>query len=93
MRSSVVRRGSQYDMLDDPIQSPVSLSMAEGFSNPSINSQGLSRTFSQGNGVPRNSYIHASSSPAIPSSQMLDDLFKWVWGIVYKVHLVYQNKM
>ena len=86
MRTPSVVRGSQYDILDDNTQSTLTLGVGDSFSHAMTNVErpkGLIQSFSSGN-----AFVRSSSSSSIPSAQMLDDLFKWVWGVIYKVLLL-----
>ena len=97
MCTPTIVRGSQYDIFDDNNnQNGMEMGVGDGIV-PKLGktdfrqSRNLSRGLSSENRLyhgshgSHGSYTHSCISPSIPSSQMLDDLFKWVWGIVYKV--------
>lgn len=93
MRSSL-SKGNQYDIFDDNDNStPLDVNLHENIQAMNSSSyretRNRSRGFSSGNGM-YDSYDYSYNSPIV-SSQMIDDLFDWIWGIIYKVESFYYN--
>ena len=91
MRSSL-SKGNQYDIFDDNDNStPLDVNIHDNIqamnSSSYRESRNRSRRFSSGNGM-YDSYDYSYNSPIV-SSQMIDDLFDWIWGILYKVESFY----
>ena len=88
MRSSL-SKGNQYDIFDDNDNSTsLDVNLHDGIkamnSSSYRESQNRTRGFSSGNGI-YDSYDYSYSSPIV-SSQMIDDLFDWIWGVIYNVY-------